>query len=216
MIRRYVLFVAALGLAAGSYAQAPGDVIDPHENPAVQNSPDGKKIAPGAATPAKATIPTAPPSKKPTKSAAKAKEVQIKPPNPEEVVLGTWKLIPEKSSFNPGPAPQSEVRTYIRTSAGITATTITTKPDGSVRTVTFPWQPDGKEHPVTGSDLLDTIRLEQVDNLTAEASLRHGDKVLASERRAVTADGKTMTIVVKDMTSDDRPITATAVYEKQP
>jgi len=84
-----------------------------------------------------------------------------------------------------------------------------------MRTLNFPWQPDGKEHAVSGSDLLDTIRLELVDNLTAEASLRHGDKVLASERRSVAADGKTMTIIVKDMTSDERPIIATAVYEKQ-
>ena len=68
---------------------------------------------------------------------------------------------------------------------------------------------------MTGSDLLGTIRLERVDDLTAEASLSHGDKVIASERRTLTEDGQTMTIVVTD-TSSDGPIRATFVYEKQP
>jgi len=66
-----------------------------------------------------------------------------------------------------------------------------------------------------GSELLDTIRLSQIDNLTAEASLRHGTKVLATERRSISADGKIMTIIMTDMTSEERPITVRAVYEKQ-
>jgi hypothetical protein len=204
-------------LVAGCYAQTPNDAIDPHENPAVQNSPTGKKDAPGGRPASKVVTPAEPaPGKTPVRSpTAKQPQVQTKPVDAEQVMLGSWKLVIEKSKFNPGPPPQSEVRTYAKTADGITATTSTTFQDGTVRIVTFPWRPDGKEHPVTGSNLLDTIRLEPVDNLTAEATLWHGHKVLATERRSISADGKTMTIVVKDMTSEDRPITATALYEKQ-
>lgn len=64
------------------------------------------------------------------------------------------------------------------------------------------------------SPLLDTIVLRQVNNLTAEATLKHGEVVLASERRELTADGKTMSITVKDVTSAEHPISSTAVYRK--
>ncbi len=45
-----------------------------------------------------------------------------------------------------------------------------------MRTVSYAWQVDGKEHPVSGSPLLDSIQLERVDNLTAAATLKHGGK----------------------------------------
>jgi len=215
MIRAF-FFVSLL--IPGCYAQTPNDPIDPHENPAVQNSPNGKKDPPSKDPTPKVLLPAEPPSaEKVSNLPATAKQPQLvaKPVDPEEIMLGTWSLVVAKSTFNPGPPPRGEIRTYARTPNGITAKTITILQDGSMRTLNFPWQPDGKEHAVSGSDLLDTIRLELVDNLTAEASLRHGDKVLASERRSVAADGKTMTIIVKDMTSDERPIIATAVYEKQ-
>jgi hypothetical protein len=47
----------------------------------------------------------------------------------------------------------------------------------------LPLQVDGKEHPVTGSKLLNSILLSKVDNPTSEATMKHGDIVIASERR---------------------------------
>lgn len=130
-------------------------------------------------------------------------------------MLGTWKLVPDLSKFEPGPPPKSETRTYKQTPEGVVALIETTDQKGMVHTISYPWTFDDSEHHMTGSELLDTIRLRQIDNLTAEASLSHGTKVLATERRSISADGQSMTIIMTDMTSEERPITVKAVYEKQ-
>ena len=208
--------IAVTTFAAISYGQPPSP--DPHEDPAVQNSPIGKKVTPAsrpspAAAPKRTPSPNKPaPKRPPSTPVAQAAPLVL---NAESAVLGTWVLVKEKSTFQPGPAPHSEVRTYSTTSTGIEATVTTINADGRSQTVRFPWRVDGSEYPVQGSELLDTIRLQRVDNLTAEATLRHGTKDLVKERRALAADGKTMTITVIDVTSEDRPVTVTAVYAKQ-
>jgi len=218
MVRNLKISVMAVALMGSGYAQSLPASNDPHEDPTVQNSDAGKKSAGQPVA-----VPKAAPRPKLSKSQkSKTKKAppvalagQKKPIESDDVILGEWNLVIEKSKFNPGPPPKSEVRTYVKTPDGIVATVSTTQSDGKERTVSYPWQSDGKEHAVVGSDLLDTIRLERVDNLTAEATLRHGDKIIASERRTLALDGKTMTIVVKDISSDDRPIDVTAVYEKK-
>ena len=52
-------------------------------------------------------------------------------------------------------------------------------------------------------------------NLTAEATYKHGDTVIASERREIALDGKTMSITVKDTGSGDKPMSSVAVYERR-
>jgi hypothetical protein len=131
----------------------------------------------------------------------------------EDAIVGTWELVPEKSHFAPDASPPKEVRTYVRTSDGIQATVTNTEADGTVHFMTYPWRVDGKEYPVKGSPLLDSIVLKRIDNLTAEATLKHGGIVLASERREFSADGKIMSITVKDLSSE-HPVSSKAVYRK--
>jgi hypothetical protein len=186
-MRRFGLIVVSALIAVRSYAQphSPQEQ-DPHENSAGKNAP--AKVAPEP--PATTAV------------------------DSEDAILGTWELIPERSHFSPDATPPKEVRTYVKTSEGILATVTTTQPDGTMRSMAYPWRVDGKEYPVTGSPLLDTIVLKQVGNLTAEATLKHGDVVLASERREFSADGKTMSIIVKDLTSAEHTISSTAVYKQ--
>jgi hypothetical protein len=185
---------------------------DPHENSVEQNAPTGDRDSPAKEPPNSKKIPDAP---KPTNSPSKPQVAEpLTAVESEDAILGTWELIPEKSHFSPNATPPKEVRTYVKTSQGILATVTTTQPDGTLRSMAYPWRVDGKEYPVTGSPLLDTIVLKQIDNLTAEATLKHGDVVLASERREFTADGKTMSIIVRDATSAEHAVSSTAVYRK--
>jgi hypothetical protein len=213
-MKRITFTVILLTLVAGAGIAQQQSAPDAHENPAIQESPDGKKNPP---VPQRETIPQLLKQEKPVPE--RSPKEPVRPPAPtlntDEAILGTWDLVRDKSDFNPGPAPEAEVRTYLRTPAGITVTVTTTDAGGSVRSVSYPWQADGKEHPMIGSKLLDSILLEKKDNLTAEATMKHGDKVIASERRELAPDGKTMTIKVKDLTSTERPIIATAVYRKR-
>jgi hypothetical protein len=202
------LFSAGIALMGYSQVEphSPAEP-DPHENPvdvhaAERDSPAKEPVHP-------LTVPASP--KPPSKPEP---VVKIPALESETAVLGTWDLVPEKSHFSPEATAPRETRTYAKTSQGIEATVTTTRPDGTVRSMSYPWRVDGKEYPVKGSPLLDTIVLKQIDNLTAEATLRHGDTVLASERREFSADGKTMSITVTDATSE-HAVSSKAVYQKR-
>ena len=212
-MRRFGLTVVSALIAVRSYAQphSPQEP-DPHENSVEQNAPIGDRDSPAKEPPSSMKIPDAP---KPTKAPSKPQVIKpLTAVESEDAILGTWELLPERSHFSPDATPPKEVRSYVKTSEGILATVTTTQPDGTMRSMSYPWRVDGKEYPVKGSPLLDTIILKQIDNLTAEATLKHGDVVLASERREFTADGKTMTIVVKDLSSPEHTISSTAVYKQ--
>jgi len=215
-MRRIPAFTAAVIFLAGQgYSQQPPP-DDAHENPVIQNAPAGKKEPPD--TPSKST--PRPKETKPLKATSNPE-----PPTPrarpapalntEEAILGTWQLAPEMSKFNPGPAPKAQVRIYERTADGIQVTIRSTAADGAQRSITYPWQVDGKEHLMQGSKLLDSMILSKTDNLTSEATMKHGDMVIATERREISADGHTMTIEAKDVSSADQPISSTAFYQKQ-
>jgi hypothetical protein len=215
MGRMVVVGMAVLLISRENYGQQPAP-NDAHENPGIQNSSVGNRER--SDIPEKST--PRPKETKPVKvTAPPVSPPDLAPPPPvlnsDEAILGTWKLVVEKSNFNPGPPPKSEIRTYVRTPDGIRANIETTYADGTTRSITYPWQVDGKEHPVTGSKLLDIILLSKVDNLTSEATMKHGDQVIASERRRFAADGKTMSIEAKDLSSTEKPISSTAVYQKQ-
>jgi hypothetical protein len=210
MRRIFGLTLLSTVIAVGGYAQvephSPQEP-DPHENSVEQNAPRGDRDSP-------AEEPAVPLKVGPTPAPSKQKAVvPVTALEAEDIILGTWELVPEKSHFAPDATPPKEVRIYVKTSDGIRATVTTTRPDGTVLSMSYPWRVDGKEYPVTGSPLLDTIILKQIDNLTAEATLKHGDVVLASERREFSADGKTMSITVKDEGSE-HPVSSKAVYRK--
>jgi hypothetical protein len=209
------LIVAVLLLSGKGYSQQPAP-NDAHENPVIQNAPAGKKEP--VDTPQQSTPP--PKETKPFKASSPPESPSSRVPpapvlNTEEAILGTWELVPEKSKFNPGPPPESESRIYRRTPDGIRATIKTTAADGSMRTISYPWQVDGKEHAVEGSNLLDSIVLSKIDNLTSEATMKHGNMVIATERRQIAADGKMMSIEAKDLSSADQPISSVAIYQKR-
>jgi hypothetical protein len=129
-------------------------------------------------------------------------------------VLGTWKLNLEKSNYIPGPAPKSQTRIYEALPEGIRVTIKTIMPDGQSTTVQHPVNYDGKEHVITGSGQTDAIALKKVDDYTSEAILKHANKVLGTNRRVVSKDGRTMTITFQGTDSRGQ-VNNTAVYEKQ-
>jgi hypothetical protein len=135
--------------------------------------------------------------------------------NAADPVLGTWKLDVEKSTYKPGPAPKSQVRIYEEVAEGIKVTIKTTMLDDKSTTVQHPVNYDGKEHPIMGSGQSDAIVLQKIDDYTSEAVLKHANKVIGSNRRIVSKDGKTMTITFQGTDSRGRQVDNTAVYEKQ-
>ncbi|PWU05704.1 MAG: hypothetical protein C5B51_13900 [Terriglobia bacterium] len=130
--------------------------------------------------------------------------------------IGTWKLNIAKSKFSPGPAFQSETRTYEAVPEGVKVTIRTVDAEGKAVVSEYPANYDGKFYPVTGSGgPADAIALKKINENTAESTLMHGSYVVATARRVVSDDGKRMTITYKGTDPIGRVVDYTLVYEKQ-
>jgi hypothetical protein len=130
-------------------------------------------------------------------------------------VLGSWELIVAKSKYNPGPAPKSQTRIYQALPEGMKVTIKTVDADGRSSVVVHPANYDGKDYPITGSTQADVIALKQIDTYTSEAILKHAGQILATSRRVVSTDGKSMTVTYKGIDSRGRQVDSVAVYERR-
>jgi len=130
--------------------------------------------------------------------------------------IGSWKLNLEKSKYDPGPAPKSDVRNYEATADGTKATVEATPASGSPGKVTYTAKLDGKDYPTSGSTAFDTIAIKSIDTNTIEVTLKKAGKVMQTSRSVVSKDGKTMTNTVMGTDADGRPVHNVIVFDKQP
>jgi hypothetical protein len=128
---------------------------------------------------------------------------------------GTWKLNVTKSKFSPGPAPKSATVTYQETAAGIKRTGETVNADGTKMSFEYTAKFDGTDYPIKGSADYDAIAIKRIDDLTAEASLKKAGKVVATAKRVVSKDGKTMTLMISSTNAKGEKSVNTSLYEKQ-
>ena len=132
-----------------------------------------------------------------------------------DLVLGTWTLNIEKSRFHPGPGPKSQTRTYASHPDGVKVTLDSVDADGKSRTVEYTANVDSLEYPVTGTANIDTVALKAINAHTAEAVLRHANKIIGTARRVISEDGRTLTIDYEGRGRDGSQVEITAVYEKK-
>ena len=122
--------------------------------------------------------------------------------------IGTWKLNVAKSKFTPGPPIKADTRSYEWKDAWIVVTTETTQPSGEKTGVRFAAKFDGKEYPQIGrfAPTVALISYQPVDKRTLKYTVRDTTgKVTSTNRRTVSADGKTMTIEQKSTDASGRP-----------
>jgi hypothetical protein len=129
--------------------------------------------------------------------------------------LGTWKLNPAKSAFVPGPKPKSATITYEETADGIKRTGESVDAEGKTSSFTYVAKYDGKDYPVTGSDLYDTISIKRINDHTVESTLKKSGKVVSKARRVVSKDRKTLTLKFNGTNAKGEKVQNLAVYEKQ-
>lgn len=128
---------------------------------------------------------------------------------------GTWKLNVAKSKFSPGPAPKSMTITYSMVGAdGMRIVVATTPAEGEAQKWEMTAHYDGKDHPVKGNPNADTIMVKQIDDRTGESTFKKDGKVTATNRRVLSADGKTLTITSTGTTADGKPRKDIQVFER--
>jgi hypothetical protein len=130
-------------------------------------------------------------------------------------VVGTWELNVAKSKFSPGPAPKSETRTYAVACQEIKAASKGV--DGTGKPVTGEWTVvyDGKDRPMTGNPDADMLSVKQTDAYTTEFTQKRAGKVVMTGTRAISRDGKVMTITTKGTNAKGQTVNDVEVFEKR-
>jgi ABC-type transport system substrate-binding protein len=113
-----------------------------------------------------------------------------------DLAIGTWKLNTAKSKYHPGSAPKSATITYEETADGIKRTGESIDADGNKTSFEYTAKYDGKDYPVSGSELFDAIALTRFNDQTVEIALKKSVKVVTTARRFVPKDGKTMKFTI--------------------
>src|SRR5689334_14501107 len=114
--------------------------------------------------------------------------------------VGTWKLNPEKSTFEKGspPPPPGVTMTYAREGDVVTVTATVPLPEGKVRNIVHTETYDGKPHDrYEGKPNGETLTHRRIDERTVETTWRKEGNPVAITTRTVSADGAVLTSVVR-------------------
>jgi len=138
--------------------------------------------------------------------------------------VGTWKLNPSRSNFAPG-APRFILGAIQIESAGNGLKSTASGADGKgiVSDFTFSCQLDGTPCKVTPATMplrsasaVDTITLKRIDPTFMMATGTRNGKLVYSDRRVVSADGKTMTVIRDGTTPEGKKYESTIVLDRLP
>ena len=129
--------------------------------------------------------------------------------------FGTWNLNVAKSKYEPGPAPKSATVKYEEVDGGYKRSGDTIDADGKKISIEYTAKYDGKDYPVTGSPLFDSIAVKKINDHTAEATMKKGGKPVLTAKREISHDGKVMTITITGTNVKGEKMHNKAVYDKQ-
>ena len=131
---------------------------------------------------------------------------------------GTWKLNVAKSTYDPGPAPQSSIRIDDATKDGLKSTVEGVDAKGNKVSYRFDCKHDGKDYPIIGAGTpsgSDTIAFTHIDAMTSDVVFKKGGKVVQTAKTSITSDGKTLTVISRGTTAAGQPTNNVTVWEKQ-
>jgi hypothetical protein len=129
--------------------------------------------------------------------------------------IGTWKVNAAKSKYDPGPPPQSLTVKVEPAGQGEKVTAEIVNADGSRTTTVYTANFDGKDSPLTGSQVANTVALKRTDARTTVRTDKKDGKVVQTLTRVVAQDGKTMTVTVKGTNAQGQPVNNVIVFDKQ-
>src|SRR5713101_7002823 len=129
--------------------------------------------------------------------------------------IGTWKLSVAKSKFSPGPPPQALTVKVEPSGQGEKVSTEGVNADGTRTATGYTANFDGKDYPLTGSPNADTVSLKRIDARTTVRTDKKSGQVALTLTRAVSQDGKTMTVTVKGTDAQGQAVNSVLMFEKQ-
>ncbi len=111
------------------------------------------------------------------------------PPDP---AIGTWKLNLLKSSFRLTPAPKSYQVKVEAWEDGFKVRADIVDANGNELHPEAAYKLDGKDYPLKGSPLADTVSAKRINERAGESVWKKGGKVSLTLRNVISPDGKTL------------------------
>jgi len=149
-------------------------------------------------------------------------------------IVGTWVLNVAKSIFSPGPAPQSESRTYVMEEEKTKLTARVAEPrtymtvrqeikatshlvDGDGNPMTREWTivNDGRDYPMAGDPDAEMVSRTRIDAFTVAFTQKRAGRVVITGTEVISRDGKVMTVTTNGINAKGQTLSHLAVFEKQ-
>jgi hypothetical protein len=134
--------------------------------------------------------------------------------NPE---VGIWKVNVAKSTITQGAGPKSATMKIEAAGAGVKMINDgVDAADGTVRHWESTANYDGKDNPVTGNppNGSDMVARSRLNATTTKAVNKKGGKIISTQTRVMSGDGKTLTTTATDAAGQPANV-AVLVWEKQ-
>jgi hypothetical protein len=128
--------------------------------------------------------------------------------------VGAWKMNVAASKFDPGPAPQSQSRTW-DASGAVNVTGVNAA--GKSVAYSYTIKGDGKGYPTTGAipNGADTISSKKVDANTFQSTFTKAGKQVESTTFTVSKDGKSLIIAAKGVLPSGQAMNNETHWDKQ-
>jgi len=129
-------------------------------------------------------------------------------------LAGTWKLNLAKSTFSPGPPPKSMTVNYTPVKDAVRIRVDLVPATGAEQHWDMTPNYDGKDYPVKGNPDVETVSVKRLDAHHGETTMKKDGKVVVVNSRALSEDGKTLTITAKGKDGQGQPRNDVMVFEK--
>ena len=130
-------------------------------------------------------------------------------------LLGTWTMDAAKSKFDPGPATKSSTVVFAAAGTGVKVTIDSVSSAGDKSHWEYTAQFDGKDVAVSGTNPdADMIAMTRIGPLVTQSVYKKAGKVTLTNRRTVSADGKTLTVTQTGTNAQGQKVNNTIVYTK--
>ena len=129
--------------------------------------------------------------------------------------VGTWKLNTAKSKYDPGPVPKSNTVVITAVKNGVKLSAKGVDGDGKPTSTDYTVVYDKKDVPVKGPAAYDSVSASRIDPNTTQFTRKKGGKEVQTATRAISSDGKTMTVTTTGIDEKGRKINTVAVFDRQ-
>ena len=133
----------------------------------------------------------------------------------DDPFVGTWKMNSAKSKFIPGQEMKVYVVTIEKSGDGYKNAMDGVNATGMSLHIEFVAQNDGKDYPITGNPMANTVSVTRIDGNNLGAVLKRGETAVARMRTSVSTDGKILTVAQTIIGAAGAEIVSTIVFDKQ-